>query len=265
MTTGLFFISYFQTSPYFFYAGMVLSSTGALMWIPLNTMIGPVFRHNSSYVILFLSALMVSSGATFWYGKLAYYAGFPFDSFVFILAIASIMTIVRTLLLFPSVPIPKDVPDDFCVFRTSILGRVLCRNQVSRNNEQEKELPETTPPTFKQHLPYIFHPVNFALLVWDNFCYFRSYTFIGWMVPWLNHGFHSHVEACSGNATCIDGIQQLKSATMDSLGILQVASPILPLLLLAKLKLNVSRIPKSYPLPQLRENVCFIYFRNNII
>ena len=186
------------------------------------------------------------------------------ESFVFILAIASIMTIVRTLLLFPSVPIPKDVPDDFCVFRTSILGRVLCRNQVSPNNEEEKELLEA-PPTFKQHLPYIFHPVNFALLVWDNFCYFRSYTFIGWMVPWLNHGFHSHVEACSGNATCIDGIQQLKSATMDSLGILQVASPILPLLLLAKLKWNVSRIPKSYPLPQLRENVCFIYFRNNII
>ena len=254
MTTGLFLISFFKTSPYFFYAGMVLSSTGIIMWIPLNTMIGPVFQHNASYVVLFLSALVVGSGATFWYGKLAYYAGFPFDSYVFIIAIASIMTIVRTLLLFPSVTIPKDVPAGFCMFRTSILGRVFCRNQVSPDDE-ETELIQTSPPTFKQFLPYLFHPVNIAIMVWDNFGFFRSYTFIGWMVPWLNHGFNSHVDACFGNSTCVEGIQELKSATMDSLGILQVASPLLPILLMAKLKWNVSRYPKSYPLPQLRENV----------
>ena len=266
MTTGLFFISFFKTSPYFFYAGMVLSSTGVTMWNPLNTMIGPVFQHNSSYVVLFLSALTVGSGATFWYGKLAYYAGFEFDSFVFIVAIISIMTIIRTLLLFPSVPIPKDVPDDFCMFRTSILGRVFCRSQISpADDSEEKKLLETKPPTFEQHLPYLLHPVNLALMVWDNFSFFRSYTFLGWMVPWLNHGFSSHVHACFGNASCIDGIQELKSATMDSLGILQVASPILPILLLALLKWNVSRVPKSYPLPQLRENVCLFFIYEIII
>ena len=228
------------------------------MWNPLNTMIGPIFQHNSSYIVLFLSALTVGSGATFWYGKLAYYAGFEFDSFVFILAIASITTIVRTLLLFPSVPIPRDVPNDFCMFRTSLLGRVFCRNQIVP--DEKKKLLDTKPPTFKQHLPYLLHPVNLALMVWDNFSYFRSYTFIGWMVPWLNHGFHSHVHACSGNATCIEGIQELKSATMDSLGILQVASPILPLLLLAKLKWNVSRAPKANPnfKTQRLDDVCSI-------
>jgi len=256
MTTGLFFISFYKTSPYFFYVGMVLSSTGIIMWIPLNTMIGPIFKHNASYVILFLSALIVGSGATFWYGKLAYwYAGFAFDSYVFIIAIASIMTILRTLLLIPSLPIPKDVPDDYCMFRNSILGRVFWRNQ-ELPYEQETESLENKPLA-----KYLFHPVNIALMIWDNFGFFRSYTFIGWMVPWLNHGFNSHVEACSGNMTCIDGIQELKSATINSLGGLQVVSPILPLLLMAKLKWNVSRYPKSYPLPQLRENVSFFYLK----
>ncbi|CBY17797.1 unnamed protein product, partial [Oikopleura dioica] len=196
MTTGLFFISFYKTSPYFFYFGMVLSSTGIIMWIPLNTMIGPIFKHNASYVILFLSALVVGSGATFWYGKLAYYAGFAFDSYVFIIAIASTMTILRTLLLFPSLPIPKDVPDDFCMFRNSILGRVFCRNQISPDAQGTTVL-ENKSITFKQCLPYLFHPVNIALMAWDCFGFFRSYTFIGWMVPWLNHGFHSHVDACT--------------------------------------------------------------------
>ena len=62
MTAGLFCISFYKTSPYFFFAGMILSSTGVIMWIPLNTMIGPVFKKNSSYVVLFLSAMVIASG-----------------------------------------------------------------------------------------------------------------------------------------------------------------------------------------------------------
>ena len=71
-----------------------------------------------------------------------------FDSYVFIIAIASTMTILRTLLLFPSLPIPKDVPDDYCMFRTSILGKVFCQNQISPD-EQEKTMLKIKPITFK--------------------------------------------------------------------------------------------------------------------
>ena len=215
-TTGLVLLCFYESNPYFIWAGWQL--LGVACVTPVITSIRelcPLFPNISTLTIGIINGFLDASGGIFLLIKLIYDSDLSVTTpdMLLIYAACSSILWIKTFFFCPKYFLKEDKNQS--VFRQSFVG-TLCRNSSEpESNEPEKESEE---PSFAEYKKSVLSPVFLTMLLFSTIVTLRVNSFPSWCLPWLRWTFREFPN---------DEADSLVSQNMDIYGLLFFVSIVL--------------------------------------
>ncbi|CAG5109904.1 Oidioi.mRNA.OKI2018_I69.chr2.g4373.t1.cds [Oikopleura dioica] len=247
-TVGLLLMSFYKTYSALLLPGVILVAFPSIAWIMLNTFISPVYKKITVILIVIIPGLINSSATSMLIAKKLYESSngeIGLETVFSLLCILSILIHIRTLFLMPSRPIPKNIHDNYNLFKESLVMS-FCKSTVKTEKMEKPKRPSAS-----SHLKFCKTGAFLVYLVYYTIVTFRINTIRGWMTTWIKHAYEGVKTNCS-TEECVAEVDGTISFLIDINGYAYFSLALIPLIPAFIIKAIGNSYPEGYKFGELR-------------